>query len=128
MQKFKFIKICIYKFVYTSLKVTLRLRLGVMSEREDMGKQLLRAMKCLFDDDELQIEPHSFSKKHEEIKLKQKVKVRKLNQSFYIVIPKGWIQRLGKVLAMELEFKPNPRNPFASEIIVKPVKERSGEN
>ena len=106
----------------------MRLWLGFMLERIYMGKELLKVMKCLFDDDELQIEPHSFSKRHEEIKLKQKVKVRKLNQSFYILIPKSWIQRLGKVLAMELEFKPDPHNPFASEIVAKPVKERSGED
>lgn len=83
------------------------------------GKKFLKAVKQFFDGD-FAVEPFSFTKKQRQLRLKQKVNVRKLNKSYYIHVPKPWIKLLGNVLAMELEFKPNPDNPFASEIIVKP--------
>ena len=88
-----------------------------------MDKELLKTVKRFFDG-EMAVQPFSFaSKKQKGTKLKQKVKLVKLNRSYYILVPKPWLKRLGKIFAMELEFKPNPNNPFASEIVAKPVKE-----
>ena len=65
----------------------------------------------------LTVEPHSFAKKQKEVQLKREVKVRRLNQSFYILIPKAWIRMMGPVKNMlQLEFKPGK-----CEIVVRPL-------
>jgi len=66
----------------------------------------------------LTVEPHSFSKKQKEVQLKREVKVRRLNQSFYILIPKAWIRMMGPVKNMQLQLEFNPEK---CEIVVRPL-------